>query len=72
MQMSQMKIETYAVPVFDQDMVVPADGNKEKNDLHVVKDVNPLLPLGPLSTDIEHAVREIAQLEYCFCDAGCS
>jgi len=54
---------TYPVSVFDQDMVVAADGDEEQDHLYVVEDVDPLFPLGPLATDIDHFVGKVAQLE---------
>jgi hypothetical protein len=68
--MSQTRDATYSIPVFHQDMVVTTDGNEEKYDLYVIKDMDPLLPLGPLAAHIEHAVCEVSELEYCFCDTS--
>ena len=49
-------------------MVVATNRNQEKDDLHVVEDVNPLLLLGPLPAYVEHAVCEVSELEDGFCD----
>jgi hypothetical protein len=54
---------THAIPVFYQHVVVTTDGNEEQYNLHVVEDVDPLLSLRPLTTDIHHLVCEVAQLE---------
>ena len=51
-------------------MVVAADSYEEKDDLDVVEDVNPFLSFRTLTTDIKHAVSQIAQLEDGFCDSG--
>ena len=61
---------TDAIPVFDQDVVVPTDCDEEEHDLHIVENVDPLLSLGSLPADVEHAVCKIPQLEYGFCYAG--
>lgn len=53
-------------------MVVSADCDKEKYDLNVVEHVDPLLTLRSLSTDVEHAVCEIAGVEDGLADASCS
>lgn len=63
-------VRTYAIAIFDQYMVVTADSYQEEHDLNIVKDVDPLLPLGPLSTHVEHAVCEVAQFEYGLGDTG--
>lgn len=60
----------YAIPVFHQHVVVAADGHEEKDDLYVVENVDPFLPLGSLPTHIEHAVCKVSQLEYGFGDTG--
>jgi len=44
-------------------MVEATNSDQEEDDLNVVKNMNPLLPLGSLSTDVEHAVCERAGLE---------
>jgi len=56
-------VSAYAIPVFNQYVVVPADGDEEQHHLHVVEDVDPLLPFRALSTHVEHAVGEVARIE---------
>jgi hypothetical protein len=51
-------------------MVVTTDCHEKKDHLNIVENVDPLLPLGPLPTHIEHAVCEASQLKYGFCDTG--
>jgi hypothetical protein len=51
-------------------MIITADGDEEQHYLDIVKDVYPLLSLRTLAANIEHAICEVAQLEYGFCDAG--
>lgn len=52
-------------------MIVAADCDKEKNDLHVVENMNPLLPFRPLSTNVEHSVCKVSELEYGLGDTRC-
>jgi hypothetical protein len=54
---------THPIPVFYEYVVVAADGDKEEHDLHVVEDMYPLLPFRSLTTNVEHAVCEVAELE---------
>ena len=35
---------TYAVSVFDQDLIISTDGHQEQHNLHVIKHMNPLFP----------------------------
>jgi hypothetical protein len=51
-------------------MIVAADGDQEEYHLYVVEDVNPLLSLRSLSTDVEHAVRQRTSLEDGLADSG--
>ena len=39
--------------------------------MNAFKAVNPLLTFRPLSTNVEHVVSKIAQIEQGFCDASC-
>jgi hypothetical protein len=36
---------SYSIAIFNKCVVVAANGDKEEDDLDVIKDVNPLLPL---------------------------
>lgn len=51
-------------------MVVAADGYEEQDDLDVVEDVDPLLAFRSLSTNVEHAVGEVASVEDGLANAG--
>jgi hypothetical protein len=62
-------VHLITIAVFDEYVVVAADGNEEQHDLDIVEDVYPLLPLRPLTTNIDHLVRQVAQLEDSFRDA---
>lgn len=61
---------TYAVFVFDQTLVVSADGYQEKETVDILETVNPLLSLRPLSTHIKHAISQRAEIEYGFCNTS--
>ena len=50
-------------------MVESADSDQEEHNLDIVEDVDPLLPFGSLSTNIEHLVREVSSLENGLADA---
>lgn len=51
-------------------MVVTANGNQKEHDLDIVKNVYPFLPLRSLTTNIDHLIYEVAQLEDRFGDTG--
>lgn len=54
---------SHPVLVLDQHMVEAADRHEEHDDLYIVKDVDPLLPLRPLSSYVKHAVCQVANLK---------
>ena len=49
--------------IFEQQLVVLGDGDKEQNGGDVLEAVDPLLALGTLTTDVEHAVGQVANDE---------
>lgn len=49
--------------VFEEQLIVLGDGNEEKDGGDVLKAVDPFLPLGSLTSDIEHAVGKLADDE---------
>lgn len=61
---------TYAIAVFHQHVVVAANCDQEENDLDVVENVDPLLTFRPLSTDIEHAVRQVTSVKDSLADTS--
>lgn len=56
--------------IFKQQLVVLGDGDQEEDGSDVLEAVDPLLSLGTLSTDIEHAVRQVADEEGGLGDTG--
>lgn len=60
----------YPIPVFNQNVVVTANGYQKEHDLDVVENVYPFLPLRSLTTNIDHFVYEVAQLEDGLGDTG--
>lgn len=56
--------------VFEEQLVVLGDGDEEENRGDILEAVNPLLTLGTLATDIEHAVGEVADDEGGLGDTG--
>lgn len=56
--------------IFEQQLVVLGDGDQEEDGSDVLEAVDPLLSLGTLSTDIEHAVRQVADEEGGLGDTG--
>lgn len=60
---------TYPIFVLDQHLIVATDGNQEQDYLNIIENVQPLLALRALSTNIEHSICEIAQIEDRFGDA---
>jgi hypothetical protein len=51
-------------------LVVFADGDEEKDDGDVFETVDPFLSFGTLTSDIEHSVGEVLDVEGCFGDTG--
>lgn len=60
---SQGFLHTVNRLVFEKQLVVLGDGDKEKDGGNVLEAVNPLLSLRSLTTDIEHSVGEITDDE---------
>ena len=56
--------------VFEQQLVVLGDSDQEQDGGDVLEAVDPLLPLRPLATDVEHAVRELTDDEGRLGDTG--
>lgn len=56
--------------VFEKKLVVLGDGDEEEDGGDVLETVDPLLALGTLSSDVEHAVGELANDEGCLSDTG--
>jgi len=46
--------------IFEQQLIVLGDGDKEQDGGDVLEAVDPLLALGTLTTDVEHAVGQVA------------
>ncbi len=44
-------------------MVITTDSNEKQDYLHIVEDVYPLFPFRTLTTNIDHLVGQVAQLE---------
>jgi hypothetical protein len=49
--------------ILEKKLVVLGNGNKEEDSGNVLEAVNPLLSLGPLSSNIEHAIGEVSNDE---------
>lgn len=56
--------------VFEEQLVILGDGDEEQNGGDVLEAVNPLLALGSLTTNVEHAVCEVTNNECGFGDTG--
>jgi hypothetical protein len=56
--------------VLEEQLIVLGDGNEEKNRCDVLEAVDPLFPLGSLSTHIEHAIGEFTNDEGGLGDSG--
>jgi hypothetical protein len=61
---------TYPITILHECLVIAADGGQEKNNLDVVEDMDPLLPLRSLSSNVEHTIGKIAQIEYRLADSS--
>lgn len=57
--------------IFEKKLVVLGDGDKEENGCDILEAVNPLLTFRTLTTNVEHAVGEIANNESCLGDTCC-
>lgn len=49
--------------VFIEHLIVLGDGDEEHDRRDILEAMNPLLSFRPLSTDVEHAILELADLE---------
>ncbi len=58
-----ISVQTYAIFVFDQTLIVTTNRNQEQKDIDIFEAVDPLLSLGSLATNIEHSVGQLAQVE---------
>ncbi len=56
--------------ILEQQLVILGDGHEEQNGGDILETMDPLLPLGPLTTDIEHAIGEFADDERGLGDPG--
>jgi hypothetical protein len=54
--------------IFEEELVVLGDGDKEENGGDILEAVNPLLTFGTLSTNVKHAVGEVTNDEGGFGD----
>lgn len=57
--------------VLKEHLVVFGNGDEKDERGDILKAVDPFFPLRPLSSHIQHAVREIADNKRRLCDAGC-
>lgn len=57
--------------VLEQKLVVLGNGDQEEDGCDVLETVDPLLPLRPLATDVEHAVGQVADNERRLGDTRC-
>lgn len=49
-------------------LIVFADGDEEEDDSDVFETMDPFLSFGTLTTDVEHSVGEVLDVESCFGD----
>lgn len=56
-------VKAHSILVFDQNVIETADGYKEQDDLYVVENVNPLLSLRALTTDVKHLESQVSGIE---------
>lgn len=56
--------------IFEQQLIVLGNGDKEEDCGDILEAVDPLLPLRPLATDVKHPVRQVANDEGGFGDTG--
>jgi hypothetical protein len=62
----------HPILILDETLVVTADGNQEQQTVDVLEAVNPLLALGSLTSNVEHAIRQLAKVKSRLCNACCS
>jgi len=67
-----MTKKAYRIFVLDKTLVVTADGDKKQQAVDILKTVDPLLAFRPLSTNVKHAVCELAEIKKSFSDASCA
>lgn len=59
----QSLIHLVTILVLNQTLIVTRNGDQEQETVHVLETVNPLLPFRPLAADIEHSIRQLAEVE---------
>ena len=47
---------TYRVFVLHEALIITTDSHQEEQAVHILEAVDPLLPLGPLTTNIKHSI----------------
>lgn len=57
--------------VFEKELIVFGDGDKEENGGDVLEAMNPLLSLRSLTTNVEHSVGQVTNDESSFSDTSC-
>lgn len=67
---SQGFLHTVHGLVFEEQLVVLGDGDQEENGGNILEAVNPLLTLGTLTTNVEHAVCQVSDDECGLGDTG--
>lgn len=61
---------THCSLVLHQTLIVSTQRGHEHETMHAFEAVNPLLPLGPLPSDIKHVIFQLTQLEQGLGNAG--
>lgn len=62
-------VATYTVLVFNKALVVSRNSHEEEKAVNVLETVNPLLSLGTLASNVEHAVCQLAEVEDGLCNS---
>ena len=58
--------------VLHKTLIISTQGCDEEQTMNTFEAVNPFLPLRPLSTDVEHMIRQLTEFEEGLCDTGCT
>lgn len=56
--------------ILEEQLIVLRDSYQEEDGSDVLEAMDPLLPLRPLATNVEHAVCQVANEEGCLCDTS--
>jgi len=61
---------THSILIFCKTLIIATNSHQKEQGVHILKAVDPLLTLGSLATNVEHAVLQRAEIKMSLGDAG--